>query len=99
MRAQHSFIQNRRSLGYSTALVQTRSTEATCFNPFLYGARKLVERFFDKNKHCRRVATRYSKLVVNYLAFSSLHPYAYGCALMSPRLNEPGRFLDFSPRA
>jgi transposase len=72
MRAQHSFIQNRRSLGYSTALVQTRSTEAICFNPFLYGTRNLVERFFDRIKHCRRVASRYNKLVVNYLAFVQL---------------------------
>jgi hypothetical protein len=42
-------IQNRRSLGYSTALVQTRSTEAICFNSFLYGARNLVERFFKQD--------------------------------------------------
>jgi hypothetical protein len=29
----------------------------------------LVERFFNKIKHCRRVATRYDKLAANYLAF------------------------------
>lgn len=29
----------------------------------------LVERSFNKIKHCRRVATRYDKLAVNYLAF------------------------------
>jgi len=28
----------------------------------------LVERFFNKIKHCRRVATRYDKLAANYLA-------------------------------
>jgi transposase len=33
-----------------------------CFSPFLYRARNLVERFFNKMKHCRRVATRYDKL-------------------------------------
>ena len=33
-------------------------TEALCFSPYLYRARNLVERFFNKIKHCRRVATR-----------------------------------------
>ena len=32
----------------------------------------LVERFFNKIKHCRRVATRYDKLAANYLAFVQL---------------------------
>jgi transposase len=29
----------------------------------------LVERFFNRIKQCRRVATRYDKLAANYLAF------------------------------
>ena len=33
---------------------------------------KLVERFFNKIKHCRRIATRYDKLAANYLAFVQL---------------------------
>ena len=40
--------------------------------PYLYRARNLVERFFNKIKHCRRVATRYDKLAANYLAFVQL---------------------------
>jgi transposase len=32
--------------------------EALCFSPYLYRARNLVERFFNKIKQCRRVATR-----------------------------------------
>jgi hypothetical protein len=36
------------------------------------GARNLVERFFNKIKQCRRVATRYDKLAANYLAFIQL---------------------------
>ena len=43
--------------------------EALCFSPYLYRARNFVERFFNKIKHCRRVATRYDKIVANYLAF------------------------------
>jgi transposase len=43
-----------------------------CFNPYLYRARNLIERFFNKIKQCRRVATRYDKLAANYLAFVKL---------------------------
>jgi transposase len=39
-----------------------------CFSPYLYKARNLVERFFNKIKHFRRIATRYDKLAENYLA-------------------------------
>jgi transposase len=46
--------------------------EALCFSPYLYRARNLVERFFNKIKHCRRVATRYDKPAANYLAFVQL---------------------------
>jgi transposase len=43
-----------------------------CFSPYLYRARNLVERFFNKIKQCRRVATRYDKFAANYLAFIKL---------------------------
>lgn len=39
-----------------------------CFSHFLCKVTNLVERFFDKAKQFRRVATRYHKLVENYLA-------------------------------
>ena len=38
------------------------------FSPFLYRHRNLVERFFNKLKHFRAVATRYDKRADNYLA-------------------------------
>ena len=47
-------------------------TVTLCFSRCLYRARNLVERFFNKIKHCRRVATRYDKLAANYLAFVQL---------------------------
>ena len=56
--------------------------EPICFSPYLYRAHNLVERFFNKIKHCRRIATRYDKLAANYLAFG-LHRSDYGSALMS----------------
>jgi len=46
--------------------------EPICFSPHLYRARNLVERFFNKIKQSRRVATRYDKLAANYLAFVQL---------------------------
>jgi transposase len=46
--------------------------EPICFSPHFYRARNLVERFFNKIKQCRRVATRYDKLAANYLAFVKL---------------------------
>jgi transposase len=38
------------------------------FSSFLYRYRNLVERFFNKLKHFRAVATRYDKTAENYLA-------------------------------
>jgi transposase len=38
------------------------------FSPFLYRYRNLVERFFNKLKHFRAIATRYDKRADNYLA-------------------------------
>ena len=49
-----------------------KRNEPICVSPYLYRARNLVERFFNKIKHCRRVATRYDKLAANYLAFVQL---------------------------
>jgi transposase len=38
------------------------------FSPFLYRYGNLVERFFNKIKHCRAVATRHDKRPENFLA-------------------------------
>jgi transposase len=43
-----------------------------CFSPYLYRARNQVERFFNRIKQCRRIATRYDRLAANYLAFVRL---------------------------
>jgi transposase len=40
--------------------------------PYLYRARNQVERFFNRIKQCRRVATRYDRLAANYVAFVQL---------------------------
>ena len=43
-----------------------------CFSPVLYRERNLVERFFNKLKYFRRIATRYDKLGSSYLAMIKL---------------------------
>lgn len=40
----------------------------SAFSPFLYRYRNLIERFFNKLKHFRAVATRYDKRDDNFLA-------------------------------
>ena len=42
------------------------------FSRFLYRYRNLVERFFNKLKHFRAVATRFEKHDANYLALVKL---------------------------
>jgi transposase len=47
-------------------------TGPVCFSPYLYRARNQVERFLNRIKQCRRVATRYDRLAADYLAFVQL---------------------------
>jgi transposase len=57
-----------------------------CFSPYLYRARNLVERFFNRIKQCRRVATigtTNSRQTTS--PSSNLHLSEFGYALMSPR--------------
>jgi transposase len=49
-----------------------RRIDIPAFSPFLYRYRNLVERFFNKLKHFRAVATRYEKHAANYLALVKL---------------------------
>ena len=51
---------------------EAKSQRPDLLQPYLYRARNLIERFFNKIKQCWRVATRYDKLAANYLAFIKL---------------------------
>ncbi|HET9686462.1 MAG TPA: transposase [Pseudolabrys sp.] len=51
---------------------ETRSSGTDLLQPSSLRARNCIERFFNKIKHCRRIATRYDKLAANYLAFVQL---------------------------
>lgn len=43
-----------------------------CFSASLYRARNRIERFFNKLKHFRRLATRYEKHAANFLGMIKL---------------------------
>ena len=45
---------------------------APVFSPYLYRLRNLIERFFNKLKHFRAIATRFEKHDANYLALVKL---------------------------
>ena len=49
-----------------------RRVNIPAFSSFLYRFRNLVERFFNRLKHFRAVATRFEKQDVNYLALVKL---------------------------
>ena len=51
------------------------------FSAYLYRYRNLVERFFNKVKHFRAVATRYDKRADNSSHRSSSRRCEFGCAL------------------
>ena len=51
---------------------ETQPQRPYLLQPYLYRARNLIDRFFNKIKQCLRVVTRYDKLAANYLAFIKL---------------------------
>ena len=51
---------------------RTNAKTAHAFSHVLYRLRNRVERFFNKLKQFRRIATRYEKLTANYLAMIKL---------------------------
>jgi transposase len=57
-------------VGQHTA--ETKSQKPDLLQPVSVSRAHLIERFFNKIKQCRPVATRYDKLAANYLAFIKL---------------------------
>ena len=57
-------------MGQHSAKMQSQGADLLQSSPL--SRPKLVERFFNKIKQCRRVATRYDKVAANYLAFIQL---------------------------
>ena len=50
----------------------SRRTHQRRYSRALYRGRNVVERYWNRVKQCRRVATRYDKLDTSYLAFVHL---------------------------
>jgi len=50
---------------------RNRKVQRSC-DAELYKERNIIERFFNKLKHFRRVATRYDKLLANFMGFVKL---------------------------
>jgi transposase len=74
LRTSYDLLQSLRSLaaGWRYIPPKRNRKEPICFSPYLHKARNLVDRYFNKIKQCRRIATRYDKLAANYLAFIKL---------------------------
>jgi transposase len=58
--------------GWANIKPKTSRVNIPVFSPFLYRFRNLVERFFNKLKHFRAIATRFEKHDANYLALVKL---------------------------
>ena len=59
--------------GAEAVIPSTRSrSQAIPYDKHIYRERNLVERFFNKIKHFRRIATRYEKTAVSFAAMSFL---------------------------
>jgi transposase len=61
--------------------LKSNRSDPVCFSRYLYRARNQVERFFNRIKQCRRVATRYDSLAGNYLRPTRIYPAMAGRAL------------------
>ena len=61
----------------------SRRIDPPTFSPFLYRYRNLVERFFNKLKRYRAIATRYRNAPPTTSRSSSSQPFASGCDIMS----------------
>jgi transposase len=61
------------------AMIPTKSSRKVKFtvDHALYSLRNRIERYFNKIKNARRVATRYDKLALSFLAFVELTSIRY----------------------
>ena len=80
---------------------EKQSLRSYLFLPYLYRARNQVERFFNRIKQCRRVATRYDRLAGNDSAFvqlASIRLYASRAHRSTSQCTDfpDGRYRDLS---
>lgn len=58
--------------GWANIPPKSNRKSPICFSPALYKQRNLIERFFNKLKYYRRIATRYDKLGSSFRAMIKL---------------------------
>lgn len=58
--------------GWANIPPKSNRKAPVCFSPWLYRQRNVIERFFNKLKYFRRIATRYDKLGSSFLAMIKL---------------------------
>jgi putative transposase len=61
-----------RAIGAKPVIPSRRTYRARRYDRQRYKLRNVVERFINRIKHRRRVATRYERLVANFLGFVQL---------------------------
>ena len=66
----HDAILNRQALPVNPPMPQRRHQHK--YDRAIYKERNRIERFFNKLKQFRRVATRYDKLLANFMGFVTL---------------------------
>ena len=66
--------------GWANIPPKSNRKSPICFSPWLYKQRNLVERFFNRIRHFRGIATRYDKCPENYLAAVKLVCARIWCA-------------------
>jgi putative transposase len=65
----------RNDIAFAHELIEGFKRNRTFKRPYdteLYKERNIIERFFNKLKQFRRVATRYDKLLANFMGFVKL---------------------------
>ena len=79
---------NRQQEAWANIPPKPNRKDLICFSPYLYRARNLIGRFFNKIKQCQRVATRYSSSQQTISHPSNSPQSEFGCVLMRPRPKE-----------
>jgi putative transposase len=67
--AEHSHKAIEKAGAESVVKPRPNRTELRPFDPALYKQPNLIEQLFSKLKHFKRVATRYDKLLANFMGF------------------------------
>jgi putative transposase len=70
----------------ATVVIPPRRTRKiqTDYDKTLYKERNAIERFFNKLKHFRRIATRFDKLLANFKGFAKLAAIAIWLRYLNP---------------